>query len=295
MTMKQDDLDKTQYLGRTTPQTSKQQTTLEIGNGAARSYRLDDTQPVKPVDETMIQPPIEPAEHAGGVRELRPVPEKAGEKKQQAKKGRFTPKQKKAMLLTGGFLAALFCGFLISGYLHDKEQLAENSKVQATQMEQKQKALSEQEKELKDQREHLAQEKKELEAKQQELQNKAERMNGRNEQLADEGSSKSMLGTLVDKVTGKEKERTAATQQNAAQGAKASADADSVKQSIADAQTMINEVDAKLDDVGAMKQQAVKVKDAASSAYAEHAGTIQTVLHYAGEGVQLLKGLLSSN
>ena len=81
----------------------------------------------------------------------------------------------------------------------------------------------------------------------------------------------------------------------AAQGAKASADADSVKQSIADAQTMINEVDAKLDDVGAMKQQAVKVKDAASSAYAEHAGTIQTVLHYAGEGVQLLKGLLSSN
>ena len=119
-------------------------------------------------------------------------------------------------------------------------------------------------------------------------------MAGRNEQLDEEGSN-STIGKLFDKVTGKTKAREQAAQQNAVQGSQASDEAASVRQSIDQAQAMINDVDSKLDSVGEMKQQASKVKDAASAAYAEHEGTIQQVLYYAGQGVDLLKGWLSSN
>lgn len=294
--MRQEDLDKTQFMGRAqVPDKEGTQETASPAGQGKPSYRPGDTQPVLRVDETMLQP-AEP--QRGSVRELSPLDEAGGQGKPDGKNGkkpRFTKKQKRAMLLAAGFFLAIFCGFLVSGYLHDKQQAAENSKVQATQMELKQKDLAKQENDLKAQRERLEKEKKALEAKQQELQQKSERMNGRNEQIADEGNSQSVVGKLMDKVTGKDKEREQAARQNTAQGAQASADAASVQQSIADAQSMINDVDSKLNDVGAMKQQATKVKDAAVNAYAEHEGTIQTVLYYAGEGVRALKGFLSSN
>ena len=272
--MKQDDLDKTQFMGH---------------SAAAKSKRMDDTQPVPRVDETMVQAPLVPKN--GTVRELDPMPEK---KDEYEKKSRFTKKQKRAMWLAGGFFVALFCGFLISGYLHDKQQTAENNKVQATQMQLKSAELARQETDLKAQRDRLEKEKKELEEKQRSLQQTADRMAGRNEQLDEEGSN-STIGKLFDKVTGKTKAREQAAQQNAVQGSQASDEAASVRQSIDQAQAMINDVDSKLDSVGEMKQQASKVKDAASAAYAEHEGTIQQVLYYAGQGVDLLKGWLSSN
>ncbi len=294
--MKQEDLDKTQFMGRAPLSDRETSGSKASPAGTGRTYRQGDTQPVPRVDETMMLPQ-DPAR--GSVRELSPIDGADTDKGKPAggngKKPRFTQKQKRAMFLAAGFLLAIFCGFLVSGYLHDKQQAAENSKVQATQMELKQKDLAKQESDLKAQRERLEKEKKALEAKQQELQQKSERMNGRNEQIADEGNSQSVVGKLMDKVTGKDKERQQAAQQNKAQGTQASADAASVQQSIADAQSMINDVDSKLDDVGTMKQQAAKVKDAAVNAYAEHEGTIQTVLYYAGEGVRVLKGFLSSN
>lgn len=55
---------------------------------------------------------------------------------------------------------------------------------------------------------------------------------------------------------------------------------------------MLDDVQQKLDDVQAMKNEAGKVKDKAASTYEENKDTIDTVLSYAKEGATMLGNLL---
>ena len=116
---------------------------------------------------------------------------------------------------------------------------------------------------------------------------------GKKEQIAADEKKGSAMGKLWDKVTGKEKERQQTVQENTAQGDKASKDAAAIGSSIEQAQAMMNDVDARLQDLNDMRDQVQQMKQAAASAYAEHADVVDQVLHYAVEGVNVVKGLLA--
>ncbi len=270
--MQKNNLDETQFMPKSE-------------NGVVKPK--ENTQSIPRIDDT-DRMPREQMARKGSVRELKPVHTQRGSQ-EKLKKGKA---RKKKILLVGGFILALLCGFILAGYYHDQQQATENQKLQqAAQMDQKTKSLQQQSQSLTEQKKQLEREKRELEEKRQDLQAQAERLNGRNEQMAEDSNSRSTVTKILDKVTGKEKEREQAAGDNAAQGAQASQDAASLGKSIDDAQAMINDVDSKLDDLGQMKQQAGKMKDAAESAYNEHFGTIQQALYYASEGIDLIRGL----
>lgn len=265
--MQKNNLDETQYMPKA---------------GDAADKPKENTQSIPRVDDTRLMP-REQVPRKGAVRELKPIRTQRGGTA-DAQKGKS---KKKAILLVGGFVAALLAGFILAGYYHDHQQAAENQKLQqAAQIEQQNQSLTEQKKQLE-------REKRELEEKRQALQAQSERMNGKNEQMAEDSKSGSTVSKILDKVTGKEKERQQAANDNASKGAAASQEAASIGKSIDDAQAMINDVDSKLNDLNQMKQQAGKVKDAAESAYNEHAGTIQQALYYASEGVDFVRGFFS--
>ena len=93
---------------------------------------------------------------------------------------------------------------------------------------------------------------------------------------------------LVDKVTGKEAKREEQVKENKSISAQADSDVAKLKQSIAEAQTMLDDVDAKLDTVAEMKQEAGKIKAKAESAYAENKDIIDKAVYYARTGADFL-------
>ena len=244
------------------------------------------TQSMTPVDATQIMPKA-PTAVKKNIRELNPVEIKDETVPQ-------TGHRRKYVILAGGFLAALFLGFVLSGYYHDKQQLSENDRLQQEQsFSQREGKLKQQEAALREQRIRLEQQKQELEQQQRDLEAQAERAKGKNEQIAADEKKGSAMGKLWDKVTGKEKERQQTVQENTAQGDKASKDAAAIGSSIEQAQAMMNDVDARLQDLNDMRDQVQQMKQAAASAYAEHADVVDQVLHYAVEGVNVVKRLLA--
>jgi methyl-accepting chemotaxis protein len=260
--MNDKELDKTQYLGRT--------------------LQKQDTASMPPVTEAMMSKKPSAAGRHAGVRELEPLKPRKGPQK----KGWFNSRRKKGFLLAGGFLVALFLGFMISGYMHDRQQAEENARVHTAQLHQQEA------KNLKDQKAQLEQQKKELEAKQRSLQQQADRLQGKNDQMSADEAGQSTVGKIFDKVTGKSKQRQQTAQQNSSAQSAASQSASEVAQSIDDAQSMLDEVNQKLDQASQMKQSASEVKDAAAEAYNNHKGTIDTAIYYAGQGVSMLKNML---
>ena len=274
----EDALEKTQFMG---------------SHAENQSTRLQDTQPVPRMEDVSaksgaIQPPLS-STRSPGVRELKPISQKPDKKSGK----KLTSRRKKVLMLTGGFIFALLCGFFVSGYYHDRQQAADNDRLHQTQqMEQKSRNLQQQEQSLREQRDKLEQEKKALEEKQKNLQSQADRAAGRNEQI-NADSAGSAVSKIWDTVTGKNQQRQQTSKENEAKSTQASNDASAVGKSIDEAQAMINDVDSRIRDLDEMKQQAQQVKDVASSAYAEHAGTIDQAVYYISEGASYLKGLLS--
>ncbi len=219
-----------------------------------------------------------------GVRELPPLPREkiAGEEQRQGSplSKKKNSKRKRRLLLAGGFLLALFCGFMISGYYHDQQQMAENDKAYQTHQ-------------LQQQKQELEKEKKDLETKRRELQARSDRLNGRNEQMSADDSSASTVSRLWNKVTGKSAERQQEARSNTDKSSKAASAAGTVSQSIDEAQAALDDVNSKLDNLNEVRQQASKVKDAAASAYSEHADVVDKALYYASQGVNMMKSLLS--
>ena len=276
--MQKEDLDKTRYMS---PEEIKK----------VSGKHLTDTQEMPAIKNLTVNdnikepfPPTNEDQFTSGVRELAPQSADENNKTNYSKKKFFTPKRKKAACLAAGFLAALLIGFMLAGYSQDKE-----NKNAATQQQfmQKELELAEKEKDLQARRKELEQQKKELQAKEQDLTEKANPAKGRNEQL-DDSEPSSMLGKLVDKVTGKNAERAQKRQTNNETSSQADADAAAVTRSINDAQNMLDDVNSKLDNVTAMKNEASQLKDKAAAAYAENKGTIDKAVYYAKTGADML-------
>lgn len=243
--------------------------------------KTQNTQPIPRVDAGNVTEETQVLKRSPGVRELPPLAAGPGQQPvPETKKKKMTPRRKRALLLTAGFLAALFCGFMISGYYHDQQQMAENDKAyQTTQLQQ--------------QKQELEKEKKALEDKRRELQAQSDRLNGRNEQMAADDAAASPVIRLWNKVTGKSADREQTASNNSAKSSQATAAAGSVSQSIDEAQAALDDVNSKLNSLHEVTQQAAKVKDAAASAYSEHADVIDQALYYASEGVGVVKSMLS--
>ena len=108
--------------------------------------RMDKTQNTQPIPRVSQEMPLEQTQvlKKNSVRELPPLPGSAGGEKGAPAGGppdkkKMSTKKKRRLLLAGGFLIALFCGFMISGYYHDQHQMAENDKAYQTQQLQQQK------------------------------------------------------------------------------------------------------------------------------------------------------------
>lgn len=190
------------------------------------------------------------------------------------------------------FALALFCGFLLSGVFRNHEQALEDSRKEAQQIEVRQQELAAREESLKKQRESIAEQKKALEEREMELERKAQRAAGRTERIEQEKGKGSVVDDLMDKVTGKERERKEANEKNAAEIQQVNLDIASVQQSIKDAQAVLEEVDKQLDNVNEMKNQADRLKTTAQDAYEKHEGMIGKVLQYMSEGADLLRQVL---
>ncbi|MFA6849364.1 MAG: hypothetical protein WCS30_03350 [Selenomonadaceae bacterium] len=288
--MEKKDLEKTQYMkGTESPQETSRALSLdpmtaERKTGEVVSNSLEDTQLLPRVDEDAAR---QARHNENCVRELDPLTPGKQKKK-------MSPAKKRALYLGGGFFVALFCGFLIAGYQGDKQQLAENDRARQTQqMQQKEKDMQKQQDNLVAERSRLEKEKHELEEKQLEVQAKADRFAGKNEQMAKDDANVSGVTKLWNKVTGKEKERQQESAKSAADQQSAAIDADSIKASVNEAQSMLDEVDSKISNVDKMRQQVSKATTAAESAYAEHEDLIDKALYYAGQGVDLVKGLFT--
>ena len=281
--MKQEDLEKTQYMN---PQDVQR---------LSEGERKFDTQPLPRVTEAggEIQQPFPRQDDEPGfrrVRELPPekMPSRQEGRQEQKKGGWLSAGKKRGLLLAVGFAAALIVGFMIAGYTQDQSAERQNQqKLEQQQLKDRQQKLAGQEADLKAQREALERQKQELQARERELEAKSSRAQGRNEQLEDSAPA-SALGKLVDKVTGKEAQREQQVKENKAISSQADGEVARLKQSIADAQSMLDDVDAKLDTVAEMQQEASRIKAKAESAYAENKDVIDKAVYYAKSGAELL-------
>ena len=269
------DLDKTQYMA---PQSGRS---------------LEDTQSLPPLGEDTeeIQPAFTKVSRSEGVREL-PADEQVSARLPRKKS---SSGMKKFLLLLAGFLLALTLGFALAGWSQDKsaekEQARQQQEAQLISREQK---LLEQEAQLKEERERLARQKQTLEARRQEVVEKSAHLQGRNDQLTEE-AQKPGLGRLLDRMTGKEQERKAALEENSRQSAQLDDEAATVKQSIAQAQAMLEDLDQRIDDVQAMKQEAEGLRSKLESAYEENRGTVDQIVYYVQQGAEMLQGLLRAD
>ena len=259
-----------------------------------RPRNLDDTQDMPPLTDEQIQPPF-PQRSGGSVRELPPetfVSAPRGGNQPEPPRGSGSGK-KKLLLLAVGFIMALLLGFALAGYSQDRSAMKEAEKArQEQQLLSREQKLYEQEASLKEERKRLEQQKKALEAKQKEMENESSRLQGRNEQLKDDANNGG-LGQMLDKVTGKEKERQQAKQANDKQSEKLKSDTAEVHRSIEEAQHMLEEVDNRIDDIEAMQQEAQKLRGQFETAYAENKDTVDQVIYYIGQGVDILRQIIA--
>ena len=269
------DLDKTQYMA---PQSGRS---------------LEDTQSLPPLGEDTeeIQPAFPKVSRSEGVREL-PADEQVSARLPRKKS---SSGMKKFLLLLAGFLLALTLGFALAGWSQDKSaEKAQARQQQEAQLISREQKLLEQEAQLKEERERLARQKQTLEARRQEVVEKSAHLQGRNDQLTEE-AQKPGLGRLLDRMTGKEQERKAALEENSRQSAQLDDEAATVKQSIAQAQAMLEDLDQRIDDVQAMKQEAEGLRSKLESAYEENRGTVDQIVYYVQQGAEMLQGLLRAD
>ena len=271
--MEKENFDQTQILPR-----AKQGET-------GKTEDLEDTQSLPAVGEDE-QPA--PGEKSWGVRELSPLEQEIDETRD--KKTFWTRKRKKTAFLIGGFLVALFFGFFLAGYAGQQSEKAQQAKIQQEELAKKQDNIQQETKNLEQKKAELEQQKKDLEAKRQTLLAQSARADGKSEQIDSEASSG--LGKLVDKVTGRDKKRQQDAAAAAAEKQEAASQTDSIDQSIASAQQMLDDVNGKLESAAAMKKEADGLKAQAENAYAENQGTIDTVLSYVKTGAQMVGNLL---
>ena len=273
--MKQDDLDKTQLM-------------RPVDGQQTDSERKFDTQPLPRIEDN-----TERRESSyRGVRELPPENVPPSVEKPKTKPF-FTAGKKRGLLLAACFVAALLGGFMLAGYSQDQSEAKQNQQLlERQQMQAREQKLADQEADLKARRQELERQKQALQERERELEDMSSRAKGRNEEISKEAPG-SALGKLVDKVTGKEAKRQEKLQENEKVSAQADSDVAKLKQSIAEAQSMLDDVDAKLDTVAEMQQEAGRIKAKAESAYAENKDVIDKAVYYARTGADFLSKWLT--
>lgn len=191
-------------------------------------------------------------------------------------------------LLSVGFVVAAFCGAALSGYL--SEQQAKKAALDSQHA-----AATRQLQEADSQQESLSRKKERLEAEYQRLleeqkaaQSAADKLQGQKEQQEKSQQGKSAAGKVLDKITGDAGKQKKEAESTAAQEAEAKEKLESVSQSVQAAGAALEELDAQLDNLEAMRQQAKSVKADVDRAYSENKDTIDTVLHYVSVGLNAL-------
>ena len=191
-------------------------------------------------------------------------------------------------LLSVGFVVAAFCGAALSGYL--SEQQAKKAALDSQHA-----AATRQLQEADSQQESLSRKKERLEAEYQRLleeqkaaQSAADKLHGQKEQQEKSQQGKSAAGKVLDKITGDAGKQKKEAESTAAQEAEAKEKLESVSQSVQAAGAALEELDAQLDNLEAMRQQAKSVKADVDRAYSENKDTIDTVLHYVSVGLNAL-------
>ncbi len=228
------------------------------------------TQPIPRVDESMLNDDatrVLPKVN-GSVRELDPVapqrPTEARIAAASAKRAEEKGGHKKAILLATGFVVALFIGFVASGYYQDNKQAAADKEYQIQQLSQ--------------QKAQLEKEKQELEQQQQSLKEDVARLEGKNQQISQESKAGSVVSGIFDMITGKEEERQQTKKSNTEKIKDAVSTAESVGQSVQEAQQAIDKVNSQLD----------QVKNAAEAA--KNSGIVDKILYYGMKGIKSLLG-----
>ena len=191
-------------------------------------------------------------------------------------------------LLAVGFVVAAFCGAALSGYLSEQQAKKEALDSQHA-------AATRQLQEADSQQESLSRKKERLEAEYQRLleeqkaaQSAADKLHGQKEQQEKSQQGKSAAGKVLDKITGDAGKQKKEAESTAAQEAEAKEKLESVSQSVQAAGAALEELDAQLDNLEAMRQQAKSVKADVDRAYSENKDTIDTVLHYVSVGLNAL-------
>ena len=191
-------------------------------------------------------------------------------------------------LLAVGFVVAAFCGAALSGYLSEQQ-------AQKASLDSQHAAATRQLQEADSQQESLSRKKERLEAEYQRLleeqkaaQSAADKLHGQKEQQEKSQQGKSAAGKVLDKITGDAGKQKKEAESTAAQEAEAKEKLESVSQSVQAAGAALEELDAQLDNLEAMRQQAKSVKADVDRAYSENKDTIDTVLHYVSVGLNAL-------
>jgi hypothetical protein len=278
--MRNDDLDK--------PQDFRGENCATCGTGAAEvASQTGNTGPKtaatpQSLEATQVLPKFtekyETRQHR--VRELDPICEKP-----TRTRGTLANK-KRALFLGGGFLLALVIGFSAASYFGDRQTLAENEKIH------QQQELQLQKKDLEQQKVQLEREKAELAQRQKSASSQSEKMAEKSEGLLAEMQNASGIKKVWNKVTGKEQEQKTAAAENASAANAAREESATLKESLGDAEAMLDTVNRKLDEVDAMRQQAGKIKAAAESTYQENAGLIDQAGVYMAQGTDFILSLL---
>ena len=245
------------------------------------------------LEEIQAPYPQQPERRAGGVRELKqqlpapPVPSK------QEQGTWLTPGCRKGLMLAVGFAAALLLGFGLAGIFQDQSaaQQAERQQ-QEQQFKNREEKLASQEADLRAERERLARQKQELEQRQQELTKESGLLQGQNERLQEESKSQG-LGRMLDKVTGKEKQRQETVNENKARSEKVESDISQVRGSIQEAQQMLDEVDSQLSKVESMQQEVESLRRQAEKAYRDNESSINEMAGFISKGAEFLRSLLA--
>lgn len=237
--------------------------------------------------------PQQPERQASDVRELRPQMHVPPVSPGHERAGWLTPGCRKGILLVLGFAVALLLGFGLAGIFRDQSAAKQvERQQQEQQLKGREEKLAAQEADLKAERERLEKQKQELEQRQQELTKESGRLQGQNERLQEESRSQG-LGRVLDKMTGKDKERQEAARENRAQSEKVESDISRVRGSIQEAQEMLNEVDSQLSKVESMQQEVESLRRQAEKAYQDNKDAFDEITYMLGKGADFVNRLLA--
>ncbi len=205
-------------------------------------------------------------------------------------------KKKIALILGGGFVLALLIGFAVAKYYGDQREIAEHERIHQKQvLQQKQQdvqSLEQKQLDLERQKAQLEQERNQIEQKQKDATEKA-RVLAENEQaLENQKNGSSGVTKLWNTITGKDKQQASAREKASAAAQAAVEQANDIKTSLDQAQSMIERVDGTLEDTKTMTSQAKQLKDSAQAAYAEHSDVIDKVIAVAEDGKNYVDSLI---